>query len=113
MDQIEISIPLPTWNEGSSFAATAHFRTRATKAASAPTTADYKITCETTGTTVRDWTSLTPGAAISITVTHEDNAIKMSTNKHELKSITVRGDARLNTQQLQVHYWNVHNLKSI
>ena len=113
MNQIEISIPVPLVTEAGSFTATAYFRTRATKAASAPTTADYKIMCISTGVTVRDWTALTPAASIAIPITYEDNAIQRGSNMAERKSITVRADAGLDTQQIHNRTWIVKNIGSI
>lgn len=108
--QAEITIPRPLVNEGSSFTATAYFRTRSTSAASTPTTVHYRIDCLTTGTEIADWTSVSASSSVSISITGTHNAIQSDENDVEVKQLTVSADKDLSTQVRQTVRWKVSNL---
>jgi len=109
-DQIEVIIPRPLISEGSGFTATASFRTRATKAASTPTTVKYRLDCLSTGRTLADWTTATPASSVSIPITGTHNAIQSDANDQEVKQLTVMADESLSTQVRQSVRWTVDNL---
>lgn len=112
-DRIEIQIPHTSVNEGSAFTATAYFRDEATQAALSPTTAEYRIDCIETGNQVKDWTTLTPGESVSISITSTDNAIISDGNRRELKQLTVAADRGLSTQSLGRALYRVENLTGV
>ena len=90
--------------------AIAYFRDRATKAATTPTTVQYRLDCLTTCTAIADWTSATPGTSVSISVTGTQNDILADSNPTEVKQLTVMADEGLVTQYLQSVRWKVENL---
>lgn len=109
-DQIALLIPETRWNEGSSFTATANFRTRSNGTASTPTTIHYRLDCLTTGTELADWTSVLAASSVAITVTGAHNAIQNDGDEYEVKQLTVILDQGLDTQQTAVVQWRVENL---
>lgn len=109
MPDVYIKIPKPSVKEGNSFTATAYFRSDAT--ASAPSTAKYRVDCLTTQKTLTDWTTLTPAASISISITRTDNAIQDSSNRIERKQLTVAGNPDTSTQTRQSIVWEVENIQ--
>lgn len=112
-DQIEISLPKTIVLEESVFPATAYFRTRATKAATAPTTAHYRVDCLTTGQQITDWTALSAAASIEITITATETQILEDSSRLETKQITVQADQGLSTQVNGKTIFKVRNLQGI
>ncbi|HEX7114975.1 MAG TPA: hypothetical protein VF193_07570 [Steroidobacter sp.] len=110
-DQVEIHIPRPRVQEGSAFTATAYFRDRATSAASAPSTVKYRIDNLTTGDVEQDWTSVSAGASVSISVTATHNAIRSPCNTVELKQLTVAANPDTETQVRQSIVYEVANIR--
>lgn len=109
--EIYIKLPKPKTQEGSSFVATAYFRD--SEASTVPTTAQYRVDCLTTGKEITDWTTLTPAASISITITPTHNAIQSQSNTRERKQLTVESNTDLTTQVRQTTYWDVENIRGI
>ena len=107
MPEVYISVPKTITNEGSSFTATAGFRVG--DAATAPTTAKYRIDCITTNTVLQDWTSLSVAASISIAVTATHQAIQSDGNRVELKQMIVASDPDTATQTRNLVQWKVRN----
>lgn len=105
-DQIAIQIPKTRWKEGSAFSATAYFRNRATAAADAPAASRYRIDCLTTGRTIADWTTISPAANITISVTSAHNAILSDCNDRERKQLTVEATDECR----EAVVWTVENL---
>lgn len=112
-DQVEIVLPKTRVNEEDTFPATAYFRTRATKAASIPTTIRYRIDCLKTRTKIRDWTSVSAAANVTITITASDNQIRDDSNLFERKQIIVQADNGLSGQVSNKAVWRVNNLTGI
>ncbi len=112
-DQIEIVIPKTTWQEGSAFIAVAYFRLRSTASGVTPTTARYRIDGLSTGTTILDWTSLTPATSNSISITGAQNKIQNDRLRGETKQLTVEADNGLDTQYRAKITWRVNNLYGI
>ena len=104
-----IQIPNPKVKEGSSFTATAYFRSAG--AASAPTAAKYRVDCLTTGKTLTDWTTLTPAVSNSITLTATHNAIQDQSNMFEKKQLTVASDPDTSTQTRDTMVYKVENIR--
>lgn len=63
-----------------------------------PRAMKYRIDCETTGETVREWTSVSPAADVTVQVTAEDNRIIDDRNAKEVRTMTVVIDDDLDTQ---------------
>jgi len=112
-DQIEILLPKTKVVENSAFQATAYFRTRATRAASLPTTARYRIDCLDTRQEVTGWTSLTPANSITIDITASDNNIISGHNTDETKQLIVQSDHGTDDQVTQAITYKVRNLYGI
>ena len=112
-DRVEIRIPDFIFNEGSAFTATANFRDRATRAASVPTNAKWRLNCLSTDTTLVDWTDLTPAGEISISVPASANEIQNEDKQTELKQLTVQADRGLTTQTTGRVLYRVRNLKQV
>ena len=111
MSELYITIPQLKQKEGSSFTATAYFRDG--EAASAPTTAKYRVDCLTTGTTLQDWTTLTPAVSNSIAITATHNAIQDQSNKTEKKQITVSGNHDTATQFRNTVTYKIENIRNV
>ena len=109
MPDTHIQIPNPTVKEGSSFTATVKFR--ASGAASAPTTAKYRLDCLTTGQRLVDWTSLSVAASIDIPITATNNAIQNQYNTTEKKQLTVASDPDTSTQTRDTMVYKVENIR--
>jgi hypothetical protein len=104
-DQVEIRLPKTVFNERTAFTATAIFKTRSSGADSIPTTAEYKLFNLSSKETIKDWTTLTPAASISISVSAVDNKIKSDYRPSERMALLVSADRGLSTEVLQeIHY---------
>lgn len=111
MTDVYINVPATQVQEGSSFNATAYFRSAGS--ASAPSTAKYRVDCKTTGKVLQDWTSLTPAVSISIPITATFNAIQGQSNRIEKKQLIVASDPDAATQTRAIRTWNVSNLQNV
>lgn len=109
-DQVEIQLPVTIVPEGTTFTATAYFRTRSTKAASVPTNVYYRVDCLTTKEQLQDWTVVSTAGNVSITMTAAFNAIQDDSNQWERKQLTVMADRGLSTQAVNRAYYKVENV---
>ena len=109
MTDIYITIPRFTYDEGTTFVATANFRSG--DASAVPTTARYRVDCKTTGKKITDWTTLTPAASISITMSADDNQIVSTGRQKERRQLTVESDTDLSTQTRERIFWTVRNIE--
>lgn len=112
-DQITFSLSKDTWKERSQIVVGARFRDRATADEVTPTNVQYRLDCLTTGQSILDWTSVTPGETVSITVTPTQNAIVSDCNAHERKQLTVAADYGLTTQFVESIDWEITNLQGL
>ncbi len=112
-DQIKISLPKTIYLEEDTFPATVFFRTRSTKAASVPTTIRYRIDCLKTRIKIRDWTTVSAAANVTITISASDNQIQDDSNRFERKQILVQADAGLTTQVNGRAVYRIKNLTGI
>ena len=103
-----INFPYPEVVEGGGFTAIAYSRDGT--AANTPTTAQYRIDCLTSGQIIKNWTSLTPAAAMNIIITGSDNALKDQSNDYEMRQVTVEEDSDLDTQTRVSGIYRVRNL---
>ena len=104
-----IRLPEPRVHERSSFTATAYFRDGT--AADTPTTVHYRIDDITTGTAVVDWTSVTPGTSVSISVTSDENRIIGQANYRERRQLVVSADKGTSTETRDVVQYFVENTR--
>ena len=111
MTDVYISIPVISVMEGGSFNATAYFRLAG--AASASTTAKYRVDCLTTGKELTDWTTLTPAVSISIPITSTHNAIQWASNRFEKKQLIVASDPDATDQTRDRVVWKVENIENV
>ena len=110
VDQIALSIPETKVKEGSSFTATAYFRTRSTGVATTPTSIKYRLDCLTTSTELADWTTVSAASSATIAITATHNAIQSAGNDFEMKQLVVATDYGLSTQYVESVQWQVQNL---
>lgn len=103
---------VPEYNEGQSFTATFKFFD-SDWTPSSPTTLRYRIDCLTTKTTVRDWTTGTPGASVDIEVSPDDNEIQNTLNRRERKQMVVQTNYGTSTQGVETKDWDVLNLQGV
>ncbi len=108
MAEVYIKLPQLTFKEGASFDATAYFREG--EASEVPTTVKYRVDCLTTGKELTDWTTVTPAASVTISITATENAIQSQWNKSERKQITVARNPDLATQVRESVIYKVKNI---
>ena len=78
-----------------------------------PSAVQYRIDCLTTGSEVRDWTTVTPASTVTIAATGDDNQIYNETSTREVRQMVVKyTDVSTNDQHSQIQ-WRVDNLKGI
>ena len=111
MAEIFINVPQLKFSEGSSMVATAYFREG--EASEVPTTVKYRLDCLTTGIELKDWTTLSPAAAIAINITATENAIQGQYNRLEKKQITVARNPDTDTQVRKTKTWKILNNMAI
>ena len=75
-------------NEGSSASFTVAFLDE-DGASTTPTAVRYRIDCVTTGAEIVTWTSLTPGATVSVPLTAAAHVMQAETNTRESRRVTV------------------------
>jgi len=109
MVETYINIPKYSVQEDSSFTATIRFRL--VDAATTPTTVRYRIDDKFTEQIIRDWTTLTPAASISVVITPADNAVVAITRREERRQITVETNTGLDTQTRERAYWVVKSIE--
>jgi hypothetical protein len=112
-DQIAFQIPKTQVYEAESFDIEVYFRTRATKAALAPTTVHYRVDCLTSKKELITWTSVSAGENITINMTAAFNAIQVESNPWERKQLIVKADDGLSTQTIGQVRYKVKNLRGI
>ena len=112
MPTTHINMPYPSNIEGSVFDATVYFR-NSSDAAATPTTVHYRVDCLATGKEVTDWTSVTPGTSVTITLSTTHNAIEDKANMVEKKQLVVMSDKDLSTQTRDQAIWRVRNIENI
>lgn len=79
----------------------------------APTTVSYRLDCATTGRTVTDWTALTPGTSVSLTVSATENAILDDGNRRERKVLAIKAIDSSGNQHIETYKYWVRNLQGI
>jgi hypothetical protein len=84
--------------EGTKITVTAKFKSAA-NALTTPVNPRYRLTCETTGRVVTDWTALTPASSIAIPIT---TAIVSRANEVERKTLEVTSDDSADSYQFEV-----------
>lgn len=109
-DQVAIQLPKTVYSEGGQFTATARFRDRAAIVDSIPTTVHYKLYNLSTEEIVRDWTSVTPAAEVSITVVASDNDVSNGCSVSERIEFIVAADRGLATQVLGVSQYTIKDI---
>jgi hypothetical protein len=112
-DQITFTLRKDCWKERSQVPVTVRFRDRALADEVTPTNVRYRLDCLTTGAPILDWTSVTPGETVAITVTPTQNAIVNACNRHERKQLMVAADYGLSTQFVEAIDWEITNLQGL
>src|SRR5262249_31390074 len=83
---------IPTLNEGSRCFVKAKFFDHDGKP-QIPNSLEYRVDCETTGTSLQDWTTVTPGAVVEVQIDATVNAIVNRRNQIERKVVTFQANA--------------------
>jgi len=109
-DQVEIYLPRTRINERSQVIATARFRTIADAAASTPTTVHYKLSDLTSEEVIRDWTSVSAAAEVSVTLTAADNKINDNSKPMQRMELLVVADKGLATESVGRKSYQVRNV---
>ena len=78
-----------------------------------PTNVYYRLDCLTSGAVLLDWTSVTPGETLNITVTPTQNAIQNTCNPYERKQLLIAADYGLATQFVESIDWEITNLRGL
>ncbi len=112
-DQITFTLSKDRWKERSQITVGARFRDRALADEVTPTNVKYRLDCLTTGQSIADWTSVTPGETVSVTVTPTQNAIVNGCNTHERKQLMIAADYGLATQFVESIEWEISNLRGL
>jgi hypothetical protein len=89
------------------------FRDRATAALTTPTTIHYKITDLGTGYVVLDWTSVSAGDEITLTITPTQNALQSQCEPYEVREVAVKANSGLSTQFIDSVTYRVENLAAV
>ena len=105
---VYVTIPQPKVPEGSSFTATAYFRDGET--ASAPSALKYRVDDVTNNIALTDWTSVSPGESVSISITSTENKIQAEWNRYEKRRLTVSAEPDATNQTRGFVDWTVENL---
>lgn len=85
-------MPVPTLNEGSRCYVKAKFFDKDGNP-QIPSSLSWRLDCETTGTTVQDWTTVTPNSVVEISVDATLNTIISNRNPVERKVVTFLANA--------------------
>jgi hypothetical protein len=79
-------------------------------AAVTPTTARYKISCLTTGRSIRSYTTLTASSEMTIAITPDDNVIVTDGNRLERRQVQVQTEYDTDNQNVFVYEYDIRNL---
>jgi hypothetical protein len=85
-------MPVPTLNEGSRCFVKAKFFDKSGNP-QIPSSISWRLDCETTGTALQDWLTVTPDSVIEVTVNATLNTIINSRNLVERKVLTFLANA--------------------
>lgn len=80
-------------------------------AALAPSTAKYRIDCDSNNQVIRDWTNVTPADVMAIDMAAADTVIITDTNNEESRRVTVVLNEGLTTQFTEEFVYTIKNLK--
>lgn len=105
-------IPVRKCKEGHSFTHTFSFY-NSSWVLTAPSNARYRVDCLTTGTQIRDWTTIAAASQITVSLTDDDNEIQDQRNQFETRQLTIQGDYSTDSQTVQTHDWDVENVLGI
>jgi len=83
---------VPTLNEGSRCFIKAKFFDNTGKQ-QIPSSVSYRVDCETTGTLIQDWTSVTPDVQVEVQINATLNKIVNQRNDIERKTVTFLANA--------------------
>lgn len=107
-DQITLTTNSRKVNERSSVVMTARFRNRATAADVTPTNVKYRLDDAGTGQ-ITDWTTVTPGTSVSVTLTPTQTQILNCARNLEAKFISFAADYGLATEYRETFRFDVRN----
>lgn len=109
-DQVAIQLPKTIVDERSAFTVPIKFRTRATGAASTPTTIHYKLFNMTNKEVMKAFTSISADSSVSLTLNATDLKIGDASNMMERVALFVVADKGLSTQCSQEAYFKIRNV---
>ncbi len=100
-----------TFNEGSYVTVTAKFYDGDT--ATTPSTARYRVDCETTRKPLLEWTEATPGTSITISVPATLNYMQDQAHTRERKVVTVEANYGTSTAYTNRIKYEIVNLQGV
>lgn len=92
--------------EASALDVTTKFRDE-NNALTIPMTVRVKLTCETTGQTILDWTAITAATTVTVSITPTQNRILNRTNAVERKTLSIEADSGLSTAIADAYTYEV------
>ncbi len=108
MTDVYIKIPEPRVLDGSSFTATAYFRSSGAASASA-TNSRYRIDNLSTGKEMSGWAALTPAVSIDIAITSAHNKIQNDQSLSERVQLVVASDRGETNATYDSVTWTIEN----
>lgn len=100
-------------NEGSSVVITARFRNQASNADVTPTNVSYRLDEPVTRCIIQDWTALTPGTSVPITLTSDNNRVRNCLVPTERRQLIVAADMGLPTEYREIYQYDIRNLPGV
>ncbi|HLA60917.1 MAG TPA: hypothetical protein VK626_01605 [Nitrospiraceae bacterium] len=99
--------------EGSTVVITARFRNQASSADVTPTNVNYRLDEPVSRCVIQDWTSLTPGTSVPITLTTDNNRVRNCLAPVERRQLIVASDKGLTTEYRDVYLYDIKNLPGV
>lgn len=112
-DFISFSANTQKITEGASLVVTASFRNQAANTAVTPTNVNYRLDEPVSRCVIQDWTAVTPGTSVAISLTADNNRVRNCLTPVERRQITVSVDHGLATQYRDSFSYDIKNLTGV
>lgn len=99
--------------EGASLVVTARFRNQAAGADVTPTTVNYRLDDPVSRCIIQDWTAVTPGTSVAITLSADNNRVRNNLVATERRQLIVSTDYGLPTQFRDTFQYDIVNLPGV
>jgi hypothetical protein len=101
------------YNEGSTFSMEVGFESRP-GAQTTPSTVHYQLKDLSNDRTIRDWTEVTPGAVVTISITADENEVYHDSRRRqflETRALVVAANKDTSLQFVDEYYYLIRNLR--